>query len=119
MSKKQMSKTRDQLTNKLAELMGSGPRLDEYLGDWSNDPMDQVQSRADMDMAVSFVNTDFETKRAIKKALARLESGEYGICEDCEEEINPKRLEAIPWTTMCVDCREAHDEQQENLKKAA
>ena len=44
MSKKQMNKTREQLVSKLAELMGSGPRLDEYLGDWSNDPMDQVQS---------------------------------------------------------------------------
>lgn len=119
MSKKQMTKTREQLMSKLAEMMGNTPKLDEYLGDWSNDPMDQVQSRADMDMAVSFVNTDFETKRAIKKALARIESGEYGICEDCEEEINPKRLEAIPWTTMCVQCREAHDEELANLKKAA
>ncbi|MEZ5362756.1 MAG: TraR/DksA family transcriptional regulator [Bryobacterales bacterium] len=119
MSKKQMNKTREQLLTKLAELTGNSPRLDEYLGDWSNDPMDQVQSRADMDMAVSFVNTGFETKRAIKKALARLDAGDYGICEDCEEEINPKRLEAIPWTTMCVNCREAHDEQEANLRKAA
>ncbi len=119
MTKKQLKKTREQLRTKLAEMMGSGPRLDEYLGDWSNDPMDQVQSRADMDMAVSFVNTDFETKRAINKALVRLEAGEYGICEECEEEINPKRLEAIPWTTMCVSCREAHDELQANLKQAA
>lgn len=119
MSKKQMDKTREQLLSKLADMMGSSPRLDEYLGDWSNDPMDQVQSRADMDMAVSFVNTDFETKRAIKKAIARLDAGAYGICEECEEEINPKRLDAIPWTTMCVNCREAHDELQANMKKAA
>jgi DnaK suppressor protein len=119
MSKKQMIKTREQLLSKLADMMGNTPKLDEYLGDWSNDPMDQVQSRADMDMAVSFVNTDFETKRAIKKALARIESGDYGICEECEEEINPKRLDAIPWTTMCVSCREAHDEEVANLKKAA
>ena len=45
-------------------------------------------------------------------ALARVEDGSYGICEDCGQEIPPARLEALPSATLCVGCkaqREAED----------
>lgn len=41
--------------------------------------------------------------RQIEKALARLESGEYGRCEICGKEIPLERLEAVPWTTLCIE----------------
>ncbi|MBE3586674.1 MAG: TraR/DksA C4-type zinc finger protein [Thermoanaerobacter sp.] len=43
--------------------------------------------------------------RAIDEALARLEQGTYGICEICGEAIDPSRLEAVPYTTLCYRCR--------------
>jgi RNA polymerase-binding protein DksA len=39
----------------------------------------------------------------VEKALARIESGEYGRCEVCGKEIPVERLEAVPWTTLCID----------------
>jgi len=42
--------------------------------------------------------------RNIELALQRLDSGEYGICRDCEEPINPKRLEFDPTALRCIDC---------------
>jgi len=42
----------------------------------------------------------------IKKALARIKIGQYGICEDCGEFINTKRLMVYPETTKCVKCQE-------------
>ena len=42
-------------------------------------------------MAVSVINTDWETAKAVEQALGLLETGEYGICRECEEPINPKR----------------------------
>ncbi len=42
----------------------------------------------------------------IKKALARIKIGQYGICEDCDEFINTKRLMVYPETTKCVKCQE-------------
>ncbi len=42
----------------------------------------------------------------IKKALARIKIGQYGICEECDKFINTKRLMVHPETTLCVKCRE-------------
>jgi DnaK suppressor protein len=44
-----------------------------------------------------------EQLHQVEKALARIESGEYGRCEICGKEIPVDRLEAVPWTTLCID----------------
>ena len=44
-----------------------------------------------------------EQLRQVDKALARLEAGEYGRCEICGKEIPVERLQAVPWTTLCID----------------
>jgi DnaK suppressor protein len=113
MSKKEYTKVRSHLEVKLAELVKAN-RRSELITERSNDPMDEIQSRIDLDMAVLALNTDFKTKKAVEKAIALLETGEYGICEDCGEPINPKRLEAIPWTTLCVQCQGMRDEQKDS-----
>ena len=41
--------------------------------------------------------------RQVEKALERIESGAYGRCEICGKEIPVERLEAVPWTTLCID----------------
>jgi DnaK suppressor protein len=49
--------------------------------------------------------------RQIDRALAKLENepDEFGLCEACEEEIAPKRLEAVPYATLCVECQAKRD----------
>jgi DnaK suppressor protein len=112
MSKKEYTKVRKSLEVKLSELVRAN-RRSELITERSNDPMDQVQSRIDLDMAVLALNTDFRTQKAVETAISLLETGEYGVCQECGEPINPKRLEAIPWTTLCVRCQEARDSQKE------
>ena len=41
----------------------------------------------------------------IEAALKRIEAGTYGICENCGKPINMERLEAMPWVTLCIDCK--------------
>ena len=117
MSKKEQNKIREQLLTKLAELGGKRDRRNDLKTEWSNEEMDQVQSRADLDLTVRFFNSDFQTKRAVETALRLLDEGEYGVCMECGDEINPKRLAAIPWTTMCVNCQEMHDDVE--IRRAA
>ena len=52
----------------------------------------------------------------IDKALARIEKGEYGVCEDCGGEIGMNRLEVRPFATLCIKCKE---EQEHNEKMFA
>ena len=49
---------------------------------------------------------------AIDAALARIERGDYGRCEDCEEPIPVERFRALPTTTTCVLCSEARERRQ-------
>ena len=99
---------RQQLLTKLEDLTRRDSR-DELIRERCNDPMDQVQSRFEMDLTISVINNDWQTRKAVQTALKLLEIDEYGICQDCGADINPKRLEAIPWTTLCVYCQDEYD----------
>ncbi len=49
---------------------------------------------------------DYAQLRMVDEALDRMESGEYGICLECEEPIASKRLQAVSWARYCVKCQE-------------
>jgi DnaK suppressor protein len=59
--------------------------------------------------------------RMIEAALARIEEGTYGVCACCGDEINSRRLEALPWTRLCLRCQEAseHGELIDNASALA
>jgi DnaK suppressor protein len=44
--------------------------------------------------------------REVEEAMVRVREGSYGICQECEEPILPKRLQALPWAKFCVRCQE-------------
>src|SRR5262245_46768294 len=46
--------------------------------------------------------------REVEEALMRVHEGTYGICQECEEPISAKRLQALPWAKFCVSCQEIH-----------
>ena len=110
MTKRQQDKIRTELEQKLSDLRGASSIRHELITERSNDPMNQMQSRQDLDLTVRTIDTTWKTKKAVELALKLLRNGEYGTCQECGEAINPKRLEAIPWTTLCVACQEAQDE---------
>ena len=53
--------------------------------------------------------------KKINYALTKIEDGTFGICEECEEAIAAKRLEARPETTMCIKCKEAEERREKAL----
>lgn len=50
--------------------------------------------------------------KKIDHAIAKLESGTFGVCEDCGEDISVKRLEARPETALCIRCKEDQERQE-------
>ena len=86
------------------------------------DPLDQVRSSTDRDMAVETLNQQARSIHEIRSALDRIEEGTYGECERCEEPIPAKRLDALPWARMCVKCQsamEAEAQQDRTFHTAA
>jgi DnaK suppressor protein len=49
---------------------------------------------------------DMKLLREIADALHRMDTGQYGVCPECEEPISAKRLDAVPWARYCVTCQE-------------
>jgi DnaK suppressor protein len=49
--------------------------------------------------------SDARLLAAIDQALARIDAGTYGVCVNCGSQIAPERLEAMPWATLCIDCK--------------
>ena len=80
------------------------------LSDSGGAPSDQVDE-ADMASASERNQAMLRNSQALLNqvdgALARLDAGTYGVCRRCGKEINPRRLEALPYATLCVDCQAA------------
>ena len=70
-------------------------------GDW----IDQSSQESDLHVRLALKQTDSKLLRAIDEAIHRIDQGTYGICMECENEIAPARLEAVPWTRVCIDCK--------------
>lgn len=51
----------------------------------------------------------------IDRALAKIEQGDFGVCDECGEEISVKRLEARPETTLCIKCKEDQERAERSL----
>jgi DnaK suppressor protein len=60
----------------------------------------------DKDVLYRLHEGGFARLQLIQKAIEAIDNGHYGECIRCEEVINEKRLEAIPWATMCIACQE-------------
>jgi DnaK suppressor protein len=60
-------------------------------------------------MAVHSLDRESALVQRVRSAIERINDGSYGVCLQCEEEIAPKRLKAIPWAELCIECQEAAD----------
>jgi DnaK suppressor protein len=93
------------LESKLEELLGFPLERDELQIEQMADPLDQVKSSVDRDLAVQQIDQQARLIRDIRSALTKIEEDSYGQCEHCEHAIPGKRLDVIPWARLCVSCQ--------------
>jgi DnaK suppressor protein len=62
--------------------------------------------------------SDFARLRFIQEAMKAMDRGQCGECVRCGEDINEKRLEAVPWATMCIRCQEETDAEHTSSRVA-
>jgi DnaK suppressor protein len=75
-------------------------------GDSQGDVIDQANADAEADLHIRLHQSDSHLLRAIEDALARITHDRFGVCETCGSPISKPRLEAVPWTRLCRDCKE-------------
>src|SRR5260370_24175659 len=77
--------------------------------DKSGDLRDWARADTEAELQIQRRQSDAHLMRAIEEALARINRGSFGVCEVCKEPISRARLEAVPWTRVCRDCKEERD----------
>jgi RNA polymerase-binding protein DksA len=70
-----------------------------------NHPADVATVTFDRELDYSLEENEERLLEAIDAALGRIDDGTYGICRTCGQAIGGERLEALPWTTQCIDCK--------------
>ena len=107
----EFSDIKNMLTEMLEESTNekqSSPAPNESSGNSSKD-----KEQIDMDFSIKEIMDDREIQ--IRDALKRIDESCYGICLDCGKEIVRERLEAMPETTHCIDCRKKKERQAESM----
>lgn len=74
--------------------------------DSAQDIADRAASSYTKEFLFSQSNNDRQLLQMVESALQRIREGSFGECINCGNEINPKRLEAVPWTRFCIACQE-------------
>ena len=83
----------------------------------SGDIYDQASSERDRELELLLGDRDREKLHNIDEALLRIAEEEYGICEECDEEIPIGRLKAMPFTRHCVKCKSDLEKLQAQTKR--
>jgi len=86
-------------------------------GEPTGDIYDQASSERDRELGLLLGDRERDKLHQIDEALLRITEGEYGICEECEEEIPLGRLKAMPFTRHCVKCKSDLEKLQAQTKR--
>ena len=81
------------------------------------DIYDQASSERDRELGLLLGDREREKIHSIDEALLRIDDGEYGICEECDEDIPLGRLKAMPFTRHCVKCKSDLEKLQAQTKR--
>jgi DnaK suppressor protein len=115
MDKKDLEHFREILKAQLAELLGHGEEtVSEMIEEKEMfpDPTDRALFESNQNFTLRIRDRERKLITKVQEALERIEEGTFGICEDCEEDIPRKRLEARSVTTLCVACKTRAEERE-------
>ncbi len=78
---------------------------------FDNHPADLATETLDREIDYTLEENSEHVLAAIDVALGKLDAGTYGTCERCGRQIAPERLRAIPYATLCIECRRLEEQR--------
>lgn len=118
MDREQLELFRTQLLLKKQEILtDAGKTMTEMTDQTTNvpDPNDRATLESGRSFELRIRDRERRLLTKIDEAIARIDEGSYGVCEDCGEEIGQKRLEARPVTTLCIDCKTLQETREKSV----
>ncbi|HJT54125.1 MAG TPA: TraR/DksA family transcriptional regulator [Candidatus Angelobacter sp.] len=113
MEKAQVARFQDILTKKREELRRGLTKEETHdAHDFGRDEGDRANFSQSKEMAFLQKAQERGLLVLVEGALSRIESGTFGDCLSCGQEINIKRLNAVPWSRYCITCQELIAEQR-------
>ncbi len=110
MDKKRLEYYKKKLLTRRDELVKTITRTEEEGRQADDDPTVDLADKAANSYTKEFLfgqtSTDRNMLNLIDEALKRIRAEEYGQCLSCQEEMQTKRLEAVPWAKHCISCQE-------------
>jgi DnaK suppressor protein len=110
MDKKRLDYYRKKLLVRREEVMKTIARTQEEGRTADEDPTVDLADKAANSYTKEFLfgmtSTDRSLLNLIDAALKRIQEDQYGVCANCQEEMQQKRLEAVPWAKHCIACQE-------------
>lgn len=109
MTKKEASTFRRVLEATVVELHGATRQRDAIAIENSADQIERLTHAGERELAVRTLELNSAKLRKTSAALRRIQEGTFGTCLECDEEISPRRLAAMPWAALCIGCQEQAD----------
>ena len=105
---------RQQILAQIKDILGQSVTDDEQRrSESAKDVGDQAMMDLEREVGISLLEMQDRKRQLIDEAMMRLAEGSYGVCAECGAEISERRLEAVPFAKLCVECQS----QQELMEK--
>ncbi len=76
----------------------------------AQDVADKASNSYTKEFLFSLSNTERDMLQLVDEALVRIDDKRFGVCTVCEDEMDKKRLEAVPWAKRCISCQEKQEQ---------
>jgi DnaK suppressor protein len=106
--RKKLEIRRSELVRKLSEFRNESKTVET---DIAQDLADKAESSYTKEFLLSLSDAEREQLFQIDTSLKRILKGDYGNCQICQKEIGKKRLSALPWTPLCIECQQKSESE--------
>jgi len=113
MDRKKIKVFRERLEEKKQEILETFTKNKNYGkeadGEPSQDIADKAANSHTKEFLFSLSSAERRLLQQVDDAISRIEERRYGVCASCEDPMNLKRLQAVPWATLCISCQEKQE----------
>lgn len=106
--KKMLLDRKKEISHLLSEFNNESKEVETGI---AQDVGDKAESSYTKEFLLSLSDTERSNLFLLDKALKRLEDGSFGFCRKCEKPIGKKRLDAVPWAPLCIECQQKEEEE--------